>query len=321
MTGRPEPLFPLFAELTGLNGIGPRTAEHLAGLGVETPRDLLFTLPHSGVDRARRPTIQGLEPPLTATVEVTVGRHMTAAGRGRPYRVEVTDNHTSFFLVFFHAREDWLKRQLPEGARRLVSGKLELFDGVAQMVHPDHILPPEEAADIPAFEPVYPLTAGVTQRAMFKASDAVLDRMPELAEWIDPGLKAREGWPDWAEAMRAAHRPASQAALDPDAPARQRLAYDELFAHQLTLSLARAAAQRQTGVASVATGALQRKVLAALPYRPTSAQTRAIAEIVGDLAQPLRMNRLLQGDVGAGKTLVAFMALLTVVEAGGQGVM
>ncbi|MEL6518523.1 MAG: ATP-dependent DNA helicase RecG [Pseudomonadota bacterium] len=321
MTGRPETLFPLFAELTGLNGIGPRTAEHLAGLGVETPRDLLFTLPHSGVDRARRPTIQGLEPPLTATVEVTVGRHMTATGRGRPYRVEVTDNHTSFFLVFFHAREDWLKRQLTEGARRLVSGKLELFDGVAQMVHPDHILPPEEAADIPAFEPVYPLTAGVTQRAMFKASDAVLDRMPELAEWIDPGLKAREGWPDWAEAMRTAHRPASQAALDPNAPARQRLAYDELFAHQLTLSLARAAAQRQTGVASVATGALQRKVLAALPYRPTSAQTRAIAEIVGDLAQPLRMNRLLQGDVGAGKTLVAFMALLTVVEAGGQGVM
>ncbi|MEO0654002.1 MAG: ATP-dependent DNA helicase RecG, partial [Pseudomonadota bacterium] len=321
MTGRPEALFPLFASLTGLSGVGPKTAEHLGAMGIETPRDLLFTLPHSGVDRARKPSIRGLTPPVTATVEVTVGRHMPASGRGRPYRVEVSDSETTFLLVFFHAREDWLVRQLPQGARRLISGKLELFDGVAQMVHPDHILPPEDADDIPAFEPVYPLTSGVTQRVMFKASTSVLERLPDLAEWIDPALKAREGWPDWGAALRTAHRPEAQDALEPTAPARQRLAYDELFAHQLTLALARAAARRAPGTPSTATGALQRKVLAALPYRPTGAQERAIGEIADDMAAPIRMNRLLQGDVGAGKTLVAFLALLTAVEAGGQGVL
>ncbi|MBT8457786.1 MAG: ATP-dependent DNA helicase RecG [Alphaproteobacteria bacterium] len=321
MSGRPETLFPLFAELTGLPGIGPKIAEHLAQSGIEKPRDLLFTLPHSVVDRRRRASIRGVVPPTTATVEVTVGRHIPAKARGRPYRVEVTDAETSFFLVFFHARDDWLKRQLPTGARRLISGKIEHFDGVAQIVHPDHILPPEEGDEIPEFEPVYPLTAGVTQKVMMKASAGLLDGLPEPADWIDPALKSREGWPDWGDALNAAHRPESDKGISPNALARQRLAYDELFAHQITLALARAAAQRAPGLPSVATGQYQRKVLAALPYRPTEAQDRAIREITDDMATPQRMTRLLQGDVGAGKTLVAFMALLTAVEAGGQGVM
>ncbi|MEL6643537.1 MAG: ATP-dependent DNA helicase RecG [Pseudomonadota bacterium] len=321
MTGRPEALFPLFAEITGLTGIGPRMAEALTTMGISTPRDLLYTLPHSGIDRSRRDSIQGAQPAVTTTVEVTVARHIKPAAKGRPYRVEVADTSTSFFLVFFHAREDWLARQLPVGARRLISGKIELFDGVAQMVHPDHILPPEDAADMPVFEPVYPLTSGVTQRVMAKATASALDRLPELGEWIDPALKAQKAWPDWSDAMRQAHRPASTADLTTNAPARERLAYDELFAHQLTLAIARAATRREPGVVSQATGRLQRKVLDALPYRPTGAQERAMGDIAADMATPHRMNRLLQGDVGAGKTLVAFMALVNAVEAGGQGVL
>ncbi|WP_224824751.1 ATP-dependent DNA helicase RecG [Cognatishimia sp. MH4019] len=321
MSSRPEILFPLFAGLETLDGIGPKTAQNMAGLGVEKPRDLLFTLPHSGINRAVRGSIREVEAPTTVTVEVEIGEHQPAARKGGPYRVFVRDAQTSFQLVFFHARGDYLKKVLPTGQKRLVSGRIELFDGVGQMVHPDHILRADEAADLPAFEPVYPLTAGVTQKVMVKASGAVLERAPVLAEWIDPALKAREGWPNWADALRHAHRPAAIQELSPEHPSRVRLAYDELMAHQLTLALARASRRKQRGIATVGTSALQNKVLAALPYQATGAQTRAIAEISADLAAPQRMNRLLQGDVGSGKTLVAFMALLVAVEAGGQGVM
>ena len=321
MSGRPEILFPLFAELETLPGVGPKTVQNLAALDVTRPRDLLFTLPYTGVDRRKRTTVQGADLPGVVTVEVAIGQHRAPSRRGGAYRVTVEDAETTFQLVFFHARDEYLRKILPTGARRVVSGKVELFDGIAQMVHPDHILPVDEIGDIPDFEPVYPLTAGVTQKMMFKAQQGALARVPDLAEWIDPVQKAQVGWPDWADAVREAHAPQYIQDLSAAHPARERLAYDELMAHQLTLALARSKLRRAKGRATIGTGKLQAKVLEALPYTLTGAQTRAIAEIAEDMAAPLRMNRLLQGDVGAGKTLVAFKALLIAVEAGGQGVM
>jgi ATP-dependent DNA helicase RecG len=319
MAGRPEILFPLFADVQTLPGVGPKVAKHMAQIGMETPRDLIFLLPHGVIDRRRRDTIKGAPLPGTLTVEVEVVAHRPAARRGGAYRVLVRDAQEDFPIVFFHARGDYLKKILPVGERRVVSGKFELFDGMAQMVHPDHVLEPQEAGDLPDFEPVYPLTQGVTQRVMGKAASAALTRVPELAEWIDPGLKAERGWPGWAEALARAHAPDHEpSVLDHD---RQRLAYDELFAHQLTLALARARTRRGKGRATTGDGRLRDKVLASLPYRPTGAQSRAAEEIARDMAGELRMSRLLQGDVGAGKTLVAFLALLIAVEAGGQGVM
>jgi ATP-dependent DNA helicase RecG len=318
---RPAILFPLFAALETLDGVGPKTAKHFAQMDVTRPRDLLFTLPYAGVDRSIRRSVREVVAPATVTVEVEVGAHVPAQRKGGPARVFVRDAEIEFQLVFFHARGDWLEKQLPTGQRRLISGKLESFDGIAQMVHPDHILRLEDASELPSFEPVYPLTAGVTQKLIAKAASSALARLPELGEWIDPALKAREAWPDWAEAVRKVHAPQGPDDFAAEAPVRQRLAYDELFAHQLTLALARTALKRAKGRESVATGRLQSKVLKALPYRPTGAQERAIAEISTDLASDKRMTRLLQGDVGSGKTLVAFMALLIAVEAGGQGVM
>jgi ATP-dependent DNA helicase RecG len=227
----------------------------------------------------------------------------------------------SFQLVYFHARGDYLERLLPTGAQRVVSGRVEIFDSIAQMVHPDHAVTPEEAAAIPSFEPVYPLTAGVTQKVMFKATRGALERTPEMAEWIAPSQIDKSEWPNFVDAITAAHTPMGQDELGVTSPARERLAYDELMAHQLTLALARQKERHVQGQISQASGKLQAKVLSALPYRPTGAQQRAIAEISDDMARQDRMNRLLQGDVGAGKTLVAFMALLVAVEAGGQGVM
>ncbi len=319
--GRPEVLFPLFGALKGLNGVGPKTTEALAQLHIEVPRDLLYTLPHSVVDRRLRETVQGADLPATLTVEVEIGQHRPARNKGGPYRVFVEDAQTSFQIVFFHARGDYVARLLPFGQRRIVSGKVEFFDGMAQMVHPDHVLAVDEADSLPGFEPVYPLTAGVTQKTMSKAATDVVSRAPDLPEWADPALIDREKWTTWHQAITSAHQPQGTDALSLDSITRRRLAYDELLAHQLTLALARAQKRAKPGVATVGNGALRRKVLAALPYRPTNAQMRSIEEITDDMASPRRMNRLLQGDVGSGKTLVAFMALLAAVEAGGQGVM
>ena len=319
-SGRPELIFPLFTGLEVLDGVGPKTAKHFKTLGVETPKDLLLTLPIGGIDRTRRATIREILPPAIVTVEVTIGVHRPSRGRG-PYRIEVEDAATSFQLVFFRARGDYLERIAPPGSRRVVSGKVEFFDGIAQITHPDHLLPLEEAAEIPAFEPVYPLASGITQRLMSKAVASALPRAPYLAEWIDLPLLREKGWPNWPDALAAAHGPTSQADLSPETPARQRLAYDELFAHQLTLALARSRLRRQRGMETIGDGHLRERVLEALPFTPTGAQSRAFDEIAADMAAPQRMNRLVQGDVGAGKTLVALMALLTAVEAGGQGVM
>jgi ATP-dependent DNA helicase RecG len=318
---RPEILFPLFAALDSLTGVGPKTAQNLGQLGILAPRDVLFTLPHTGIDRALRSSVEGVGLPTTVSVRVIVGAHHPARNRGGAYRIHVEDEKTSFQIVFFHGRSDYLERVLPQGSTRIVSGKVELFDGVIQMVHPEFIVPEEEAGDIPLFEPVYPLTAGITQKTMFKATRSALTRAPDLNEWIDPAQLAHAAWPGFVQAMQSVHTPGGLEDLAFSSPARTRLAYDELMAHQLTLALARASERRVRGRATVGDGRLRGRVRAQLPYAPTDAQDRAISEIEHDMGQASRMNRLLQGDVGAGKTLAAFMALLIAVESGGQGVM
>ena len=318
MSPRPETLFPLFAEIETLDGVGAKRAKLFAKLGAERPLDLIFTLPHALVDRRLVPTLRGLPLPRVATVEVVVGLHQPPSQRGRPYRIHVRDSGTEFLLVWFHAYADKLQKDLPAGARRLVSGKVELFDGIAQMVHPDHVLRPDQAGALPEFEPVYPLTQGLTQRMVARAAADAVSRIPDLPEWIEPSLKAARRWPDWRAAVEAAHAPRAPDDVLPSAPARERLAYDELFAHQVTLALARARMRRPKGFSTRGDGRLAALALAALPYAPTAAQARAVAEITADMAGETRMNRLLQGDVGAGKTLVALLAMLAAVEAGGQ---
>ena len=321
MTARPEILWPLFGGVQSLDGIGPKMAQILDANGIGRPRDMLFTLPLSGVDRRLRASIRDVVAPAMVSVEVVIGAHQAPRTKGRPHRVTVEDAETGFHLVFFHARGDYLQKLLPTGQRRIVSGKIELFDGIAQMVHPDHVLRVEEGDTLPAFEPVYPLHQGLTQKVMWRATRSALELAPNLHEWIDGPLLQREAWPDWRSALVSVHTPQSTTQLSPHDPARARLAYDELFAHQLTLALARATARRGKGRPSAGDGHLWARVLAGLPYRPTTAQSRAVNEIAQDMASPQRMNRLLQGDVGSGKTVVALMALLTAVEAGGQGVM
>jgi ATP-dependent DNA helicase RecG len=313
---RPEILFPLFAPVTALKGLGTRLGKLVEKAAGPHVVDLIWHLPTGLIDRRFAPKLADAEPGQIVTLTVTVEAHQPSGSSRLPYRVRCSDETGFITLIFFHVRGDWLERALPVGSVRVISGKLESFNGLLQMSHPDHIGAPGEIEL--AIEPVYGLTAGLSLKMMRKAVQAALARVPELPEWQDPALLKRQGWPDWKPALLALHNPQAPEDLAPERPARQRLAYDELFADQLALALIRAHAKRQPGRSIKGDGSLQNPVEAALPFSLTGGQRMALAEILGDMAAPERMLRLLQGDVGSGKTVVALFAMLAAVESGAQ---
>jgi ATP-dependent DNA helicase RecG len=314
---RPAILDPLFAPVTALPGIGAQLAKLFERLAGPLVVDLLWHLPSGIVDRRASPPINALQPDQIVTVAVRVEAHQP--GRGpRPYRVICADPTGRLTLAYFNVKGDYLTRLLPVGAERVVSGRVEFYNGAPQIAHPDLVLRPDELDRLKPIEPVYPLTAGLAPRVVQRAVAAALDRAPDLPEWIDPALGERRLWPPWAAAVRRVHSPTSEADLSPTEPARERLAYDEVFASQLAVALVRARRHRQKGRAIVGSGALTSPVEAGLGFALTGAQRLAIAEIAADMAQPRRMMRLLQGDVGSGKTVVALLAMLAAVESGGQ---
>ena len=315
---RPAVLNPLFAPATALPGVGAGTARALKRVAGPLSIHLLWHLPTGLIDRRHGPKIAAAEAGATVTLTVRIDRHQPAPNPRLPTKVSCSDETGSMALVFFRAREDWLRQRLPEGATRVVSGRVERYGGVLQMVHPDHVVPPEERESVQTVEPVYRLGAGVTLKAMTRAVRAAVDRAPVLPEWAAPDSLRARGWPPWNEALRAAHRPERAADLEPASPARARLAYDELLANQLALALVRRSARRGRGRSVVGDGRLREAVARALPFRLTEGQRAAVAEIEADLAGDVRMLRLLQGDVGSGKTAVALFAMLIAVEAGAQ---
>ncbi len=321
---RPTVLNPLFAAITALPGIGDKVARlYRRLLGHEdTPRvvDLVFHLPTGAVDRRARPVLRDVVPGTVVTVAVTVDHHRPPPpNRPRaPYLIYASDDTGSLVITYFNARKDYIDRLLPVGQRRIVSGTMALYDGMLQMVHPDFVVDEAGLASLPAIQPIYPLTEGLTPQALRRAIAAALDQVPALAEWLDAALLAREKWPGFGEALRMLHRPAEPGDLAMEGPAWSRLAYDEMLAGQLALALVRAHMRRRGGLARAHDSRLQAQVLAALPFELTGSQRAAIADINADLAKPERMLRLLQGDVGSGKTVVALLAAAAVIEAGSQ---
>ncbi len=317
---RPEILYPLFGPTTNLAGIGPRLAALYTQLCGDSVVDLLWHFPISVIDRRYQPKINAAEPGRVATLTVTVGTHAKPPGRNarQPYRVTVFDDTGEMGLVFFHGRADYLEKSLPEGSTRVISGRVEAYSGKLQMTHPDFIVPESERDQVTIVQPVYPLTAGISQNQVGKALRNALAKTTELPEWIDPSVLQRDGWASWHMSLKAVHAPGSPDNLEADDPARMRLAYDELLASQLAVAMLRANRRRQTGARVTGDGALRARVLAALPFRLTNGQEQAVRDIATDMASDNRMLRLLQGDVGSGKTVVALLTMLIAVEAGSQ---
>ena len=315
---RPNILNPLFAPITSLPGIGQRLAKAVEKLAGPLVVDLLWHLPTGLIDRRAQPHLSLAEHGAIVTLLVRVERHGKPHNPRAPYRVRCSDPTGFIDLVFFNARGDYLEKALPVGEMRAISGRIERYDGGLSMVHPDHIVPPEDLPKIQIVEPVYPMTAGLAPKILRKAIEAALGKLPKLPEWIDASVMAQRRWQPWASALQATHHPTGPSDLPPTAPPRMRLAYDELLSNQLALAIVRVRNRRKAGRASKGDGALSRKITAALPYQLTGSQKQAIEEILADMALPTRMLRLLQGDVGSGKTVVALLAMANAVEAGGQ---
>ena len=315
---RPAILNPLFAQTHVLKGVGPKLATLIEKAAGPCVVDLAFCLPQGVIDRSARPKIAEAPFGALATFEVTVDRHEPPPVKARPYRVLVSDETGFMSLVFFRARQDWLEKVLPEGAPRIISGKIEDYNGARQMTHPDYIADPDQPEDMPLYEPIYPLTAGLTANVMRKAVANAVSTAPALPEWQNGPWLERQRWPGWSESLTAAHAPQSAADLSMLTPARQRLAFDELLANQLALALIRRARRKSGGRRISGDGDMRVKARAALPFTLTKGQEDALQAIERDMAASERMVRLVQGDVGSGKTIVAFLAMLIAVEAGMQ---
>jgi ATP-dependent DNA helicase RecG len=321
---RPALLNPLFAPVTSLAGVGPkqdRLFRYLLGRD-ETPRlvDLLLHLPASVIDRRARPKIRDAVPGTVVTLEVTVDRHRPTPGRNAraPHLVYVSDDTGDVVLTYFRAQPGYVEKLLPVGSKRYVSGTLQMYDGMLQITHPDRVVDEAGFAKLSGIDPVYPLTEGLALGSLRRAMAQALQKLPELPEWISPEVIRRCKFPSVAQALNRVHMPVELTDILPDGPFWSRLAFDELLAGQLALALVRAQLRRPAGDRHAGDGRLRHKIIDALPYALTSSQRQAAAAISDDLRQPVRMLRLLQGDVGSGKTVVALLAAAAVTEVGKQ---
>ncbi|WP_407122444.1 ATP-dependent DNA helicase RecG [Bradyrhizobium sp. STM 3561] len=321
---RPSLLNPLFAPVTSLPGVGPKQdklLQYLLGRS-QTPRlvDLLLHLPSQVIDRRARPKIRDAAVGTMVTLEVTVDRHRPPPPRNvrAPYLVYASDDTGDVVLTFFRAKPGYVEKLLPMGAKRYVSGTLQMYDGIPQIVHPDRVLDEEAISKLSGIDPVYPLTEGLALGSLRRAIAQALQKLPALPEWISPEVLRRCNFPPVAEALTRVHQPVELTDILPDHPFWSRLAFDELLAGQLALALIRAQLRRPAGVRNAGDGHLRNKIIDALPYALTPSQRGAAAAIAEDLKQPVRMLRLLQGDVGSGKTVVALLAAAAVAEVGKQ---
>ncbi|WIY54256.1 ATP-dependent DNA helicase RecG [Devosia sp. YIM 151766] len=323
---RPETLEPLFRSLHTVKGVGDKLAALLTRyFGAPDGQDaiildVLMHMPSGMVDRRRQVGIADAHLNQVVTLRLHIDRHQPPP-RGKPYvphRVFAHDDSGDISLVFFRAQGGWVEKALPVGEERYVSGQIGFFNGEKQITHPDYIVEPDNFASLPLVEPVYPLTNGLSSKALAKLVRQAVEVLPDIPEWIDAATMASRKWPSFTQAMRMVHLPDQPDESELWAPARQRLAYDEYLAGQITLQLVRSTMVSARGIARVFSADATLNVSSLLPFALTGGQQAALDDILADLRAPDRMSRLLQGDVGSGKTVVALMAMAAMAESGAQ---
>ncbi|HTK34337.1 MAG TPA: ATP-dependent DNA helicase RecG [Caulobacteraceae bacterium] len=314
---RPEILFPLFAPSATLKGVGPKLAPLVERVAGPLARDLAFLAPQRLIERRMATVADAVEDEPQIFI-LRIDAHLPPSASGRPYRIRAADGAGFMFLNWFKGYGPHLARQHPVGAVRAVAGTPDRrFNLELTIAHPDYMLPAERVEEIPRAETVYPATAGLPSRTLRRIVLEALGKVPDLPEWQDPAWLARTGWPSWRGALERLHAPASAADLEPNAPHRRRLAYDELLAHQLAMNK-RKLAYKVPSAPVIGRSALADRVEAALPFVLTGAQARTLGQIRADLASGMRMSRLIQGDVGSGKTVVAMLAMADMAASGRQ---
>ncbi|KWV92794.1 ATP-dependent DNA helicase RecG [Erythrobacter sp. YT30] len=311
---RPDILNPLFAESSTLDGVGPKLSKPLEKLGLTRIKDFAYHLPERFVTRRAIADLDEGAEGEQVIVALTPTEHRASRNPGRgPYRVLAQDDAGNICALTYFGRASYTaKKQLPVGEKRWIAGRLDRYGDMLQIVHPDHVEKESSAHLARLNEPVYRLSEGLTQPRVAGLIAQSLEHLPELPEWIEPGQFDQSGWPIWRDALHLAHKSEHDQARD-------RLAYDELLANSLALLLVKAEGRRRKGQALKGDRSLRAKLT--LPFEMTGAQKRSISEIEGDLQQEAPMLRLLQGDVGAGKTVVALASMLIAVEAGTQAAM
>ena len=316
---RPEILYPLFSKINKLKGMGPKSLDKICNL-IRGDRiiDLLFHLPNGIIDRTYRPKLRDAIAGKICTLKVRVVEHIAPKTNKQPYRVIVEDDTEQLTLIFFKVYASSIAKNLPIGAVKIVSGKLESFNGQLQMAHPDYITDEKDETSLPLLEPLYPLTAGISNKVLRKFIEQALIMIPDVAEWNDEEFIKKQGGKSFSNSLIKAHNPLNIGDIQSFSRERARLAYDELLANQLTLAMLRERNQRNNGKSIKGDGSLRKKVLQNISFCLTNAQEKVLDEIYNDQAQPHKMLRLLQGDVGAGKTIVALLTMLNAVEAKGQ---
>lgn len=315
---RPNILFPLFSSISNLKGIGEKNYKLISKLCGEKIKDAAFHLPSNIIDRSYSPKLANAESGRICTIKVKIIEHIVPKNKKQPYKVICSDETAEITLVFFKVYATSIAKNLPLGEERIISGKIEIFNNQIQMTHPDYIVPTNQLNQVLGVEAVYPLTAGVSNKLIRRICHQALNIVPKLPEWLDENHKKAMNFLSFNEALFIAHNPQAQHDLSNCSPARTRLAYDELLANQLALSLARNRIKKQAGRTLKGNGLLRKKALEALPFNLTSAQENVLLEIYKDQSEPYRMHRLLQGDVGSGKTIVSFLAMLNAIECGYQ---
>lgn len=306
----------LYKPLTVLQGIGPKYRALLTTL-IKGDRliDLAFHMPHSYVSRKVLTKLVHVPFDTPIIVKVTVEAHKPPRKYSGPYEIITSDGTSYLSIVYFHAKGDYLEKLYPVGREVAIAGKVESFGGKKQMMHPDYVVPGAQLSTIPQIEPIYPLCNGITNKTIRMAIKGLRQFIPDPSEWIPRATIEANHWPRFQLALLGAHM--LDTTIDHE-KARERLAFDELYAHQISLRIARNQVKIDTAPRLPSPLPLVEKAVEALPFTLTEDQKEVLRDIYKDMKSGSPMRRLLQGDVGCGKTVVAFLAMLAITEANFQ---